>query len=143
MATENAQAIYPMPLGAGFDALGKLTDTVSYLRPIVETKANISAKYELGTSTFNFVANHTGSYKDSGGTASALPRDVGTQETYDLHYNLSLENVSEDLAESAVWVSIYNATDEDPPFARLDLNYDPYTHNPFGRIIKVGVRHKF
>ncbi len=130
-------------LGAGFDALGKLNDSVSYLRPIVETKASISAKYEQGTSTFNFLANHTGSYKDSSGTASALPREVGTHSTYDLHYNLSLENFSDDLAESALWVSIYNATDEDPPFARLDLNYDPYTHNPFGRIIKVGVRHKF
>jgi iron complex outermembrane receptor protein len=34
-------------------------------------------------------------------------------------------------------------TDEEPPFARLDLNYDPFTHNPLGRTFKLGVVHKF
>ncbi|MGK0395997.1 MAG: hypothetical protein ACJAYE_002017, partial [Candidatus Azotimanducaceae bacterium] len=29
--------------------------------------------------------------------------------------------------------------DEDPPKASTDLNYDGYTHNPFGRMIKLGV----
>ena len=88
--------------------------------------------------------NLTGSYQDSlTRAAGSSIRDVEEQTTLDLHYNLSLSALNQDLAESALWVSIYNATDEDPPFARLDLNYDPYTHNPFGRIIKVGVRHRF
>ena len=36
-------------------------------------------------------------------------------------------------------LSIVNIADEDPPEARGDLAYDPFTHNPFGRLIKVGV----
>ena len=131
-------------LNNSFDALGKLNDRVSYLRPVVEEKWQISAGYVLQEHTFNTVLNLTGSYQDSlTRAAGSSIRDVEEQTTLDLHYNLSLSALNQDLAESALWVSIYNATDEDPPFARLDLNYDPYTHNPFGRIIKVGVRHRF
>lgn len=63
--------------------------------------------------------------------------------TYDLHYNFSLANLTGEESDSALLVSVNNLTDEDPPRARLDLNYDPYTHNPFGRMIKVGLRHQF
>jgi len=54
-----------------------------------------------------------------------------------------LANLTGEESESTLLVSVYNLTDEDPPRARLDLNYDPYTHNPFGRMIKVGLRHQF
>jgi outer membrane receptor protein involved in Fe transport len=40
----------------------------------------------------------------------------------------------DDLVLSA---SVVNVTDEDPPAARGDLNYDPFTHNAFGRMIKL------
>jgi iron complex outermembrane recepter protein len=33
--------------------------------------------------------------------------------------------------------------DEDPPFARYDLSYDPYTANPLGRYFKIGVTKRF
>jgi hypothetical protein len=36
-------------------------------------------------------------------------------------------------------LSIVNIADEDPPEARGDLAYDPFTHNAFGRLIKLGV----
>ena len=63
--------------------------------------------------------------------------------TCDLHYNFSLANLTGEESVSALLVSVYSLTDEDPPRARLDLNYDPYTHNPFGRMIKVGLHHQF
>ena len=127
-------------LNAAFNALDKLNDNVGYLRSIVSEKWKLGAVYESGYHTTNFVANFTGSYEDNPG---ATKRDVEDHQTYDLHYNLSLAALNADLEDSAFWVSVYNLNDEDPPFARLDLNYDPYTHNPFGQMIKVGVRHKF
>ena len=127
---------------AQLDALGKINDTVDYLRPIVENKAKLGIRYTRGAHLVNFIANQTGSYKDAK-TPLGPDRDVEEHMTFDLHYNLALENMGGEDSESAIWVSIYNLTDEDPPFARLDLNYDPYTHNPFGQMIKVGVRHKF
>lgn len=36
-------------------------------------------------------------------------------------------------------ISVVNATDEDPPHTAQDLNYDPFTHNAFRRMIKVGL----
>jgi len=36
-------------------------------------------------------------------------------------------------------VSVFNVFDNLAPRAQTDLNYDPYTHSPFGRMIKVGL----
>jgi len=36
-----------------------------------------------------------------------------------------------------------NVFDTDPPFARLDLNYDPFTASALGRVLKIGVQKKF
>ena len=124
------------------DALNRLNDDVGYLRSVVEEKWKLGAKYSTGPHNVNFVSNFTGSYEDNI-TAAGPNRDVEDHMTHDLHYNMSLVAVNPDLEDSTIWVSIYNLTDEDPPFARLDLNYDPYTHNPFGQMIKIGVRHKF
>jgi len=40
-------------------------------------------------------------------------------------------------------ISAMNFTDEDPPLATVDLNYDGYTHNAFGRMYKVGLEYTF
>jgi iron complex outermembrane receptor protein len=40
-------------------------------------------------------------------------------------------------------LSVYNLTDKDPGFARLDYNYDPFTANPLGRNFKIGLRKQF
>ena len=58
--------------------------------------------------------------------------------TVDLTYNLSL---MED--QLNIDLSVFNLFDEDPPYAQTDLNYDPYTHNPFGRMIKLGFTYTF
>ena len=34
--------------------------------------------------------------------------------------------------------SVYNLTDELPPFTYWEMSYDPNTHSPLGRFIKVG-----
>ena len=136
----------------GIDALGRLNDTVSFLRPIVENKAKLGISYNRDVYTVNLIANYTDSYQDADSIVGIpltaifgndIRKEVDDHITYDIHYNMSLENMNDMLAQSAVWVSVYNLTDEDPPSTRTDLNYDPYTHNPFGRMVKVGVRHKF
>jgi iron complex outermembrane receptor protein len=47
------------------------------------------------------------------------------------------------MGDTTVSASVINLTDKDPPFARLDLNYDPFIANPLGRYFKVGVGTKF
>jgi iron complex outermembrane receptor protein len=48
-----------------------------------------------------------------------------------------------DIANTTLTVGVNNITDEDPSFARLDLNYDPFTGDPIGRTFRVGLRQKF
>lgn len=139
----NSYDVGASQLNDKLDALDKLNDNVGYLRSVVSEKWKLGAIYNTNQHSVNFVTNFTGSYEDNAPITGADPRDIDDHMTYDLHYSLSLAALNDDLEDSAFWVSIYNLTDEDPPFARLDLNYDPYTHNPFGQIIKVGVRHKF
>ena len=79
----------------------------------------------------NYALRYVSSYDD---VRPALPTMavIDSQMTHDLHYiNNMIENVTLSL-------SIVNFTDEDPPLASTDLSYDGYTHNPFGRMIKVG-----
>ena len=43
-----------------------------------------------------------------------------------------------------VSLSVVNVTDEDPPLnVDHELLYDPFTHNPLGRIAKLGVSYRF
>jgi iron complex outermembrane receptor protein len=57
--------------------------------------------------------------------------------THEIHYRLLLPH------DTTFSASIVNVFDEDPPYARLDYSYDPFTANPIGRVIKVGVLKKF
>jgi len=45
--------------------------------------------------------------------------------------------------DTTMTLSVDNIFDRDPSFARLDLNYDPFTGNPYGRTFKVSARKKF
>ena len=44
---------------------------------------------------------------------------------------------------TTIALSALNIFDRDPPFARLDQNYDPFTGNPLGFTAKLGVTQKF
>jgi len=57
--------------------------------------------------------------------------------THNLDYRLLLPS------NTTLTVGVENIFDQDPAFARLDLNYDPFTGDPLGRTIKVGLKKKF
>jgi len=57
--------------------------------------------------------------------------------TLDLTYRVFLPY------DTTVTASAINVFDADPPFARLDLNYDPFTASSLGRVLKVSVNKKF
>ena len=39
-------------------------------------------------------------------------------------------------------LSVINLTDEEPPLVPHELAYDANTHNPVGRIVKVGIDYR-
>lgn len=46
-------------------------------------------------------------------------------------------------AETTVSFSVDNILDTKPPFARLELNYDPFTGDAIGRTFKIGITKRF
>ena len=62
---------------------------------------------------------------------------VGAFITADLHYRFNWEAQGLELN-----ADIVNLFDQDPPFARLDYSYDPFTANPLGRTFKIGISAK-
>ena len=89
--------------------------TVRYVDGMIDTR--------VGTSTFT--------------AASPLGQKIGAFVTHDLSYRAFLP------WDVTLTASVINVLDQEPPFARLDLSYDPFTANPFGRYFKLGVTKKF
>lgn len=110
----------------------------NFSRSLPQWKANVTANYAVGDHNFRGVVRHTDSYEDERGDITGDgSSEIDAQTTLDLFYNWQSP------WELDLGLSVVNAFDEDPPFAQFDLNYDPYTHNPFGRTFKISVTKRF
>jgi outer membrane receptor protein involved in Fe transport len=63
--------------------------------------------------------------------------EVGSFLTHDLVYRVALPS------QTTLTAAVINFTDRDPPFARLELNYDPFVANPIGRSVKLALNKRF
>ena len=117
-------------LGGAYDALGRLNYTTSLARTLVEWKVRGFVNYAQGALNLRYGLNYVDDYVDG-------EVEIDSQVTHDLHLNYSLMRDQLD-----VWASVINLTDEDPPFVPREMNYDTLTHNPFGRIVKVGLTYR-
>lgn len=118
-------------LGGAYDALGSMNYGTSLARSLVEWKGRATLNYAMGALNTRYNANYIDEYERD--TAEVT---VESQITHDVHLNYRLDDHGIDL-----WMSILNLTDEDPPFTGIEMNYDAFTHNPFGRIIKIGFKY--
>ena len=118
-------------LGGAYDALGSMNYGTSLARSLVEWKGRGTLNYAMGALNARYNVNYIDEYERD--TADVT---VESQITHDLHLNYRLDDHGIDL-----WMSILNMTDEDPPFTGIEMNYDTFTHNPFGRIIKIGFKY--
>jgi iron complex outermembrane receptor protein len=118
-------------VSAAYDAAGFLNGGRG-ARPLPDLKGRVFGEYNIDVHNFLVYVNHITSYEDERYAGTK----VDSQTTYDLHYQYSFMDDAARLTVSAM-----NVTDEEPPLARLDLSYDGYTHNAFGRMIKVGIEY--
>jgi outer membrane receptor protein involved in Fe transport len=132
-----------LPIGGG-DYVGQF-NRGNFNRSMPQWKANLFANYAIGDHNFRAVMRHVDSYDDergqiqlSGAFDPTQSASIDSQTTFDLYY--TWESTPWDLD---IGLSVVNVTDEDPPFAQFELNYDPYTHNPFGRTFKLSVTKRF
>ena len=66
-----------------------------------------------------------------------LGKEIDKFVTYDVNYRVELP------WDMRLIASVENLTDEEPPFVRLELAYDPFTANALGRIYKLGLTMHF
>ena len=124
-------------LAPGGDFEGQLNVGTPF-QSIVELRANAFATVEKGPHKLNYTLRYVDGIDDARAATIASLQSIDSHITHDVTYNLELND-----GQTRLFASVQNFTDEDPPAAQLELNYDPFTHNPFGRIIKVGFTHDF
>ena len=123
--------------GDEYDALGRLNYRTPLARTLAEWKGRLMANYQTGPLNARWVVNAIDEYDylmqgfDTEGV-------VRSHVTHDLH-------MAYDFMDGKVRAiaSLINLEDEDPPFMSREMNYDAFTHNPFGRMVKLGVTASF
>lgn len=123
-----------------FDAAGYLNETNSN-RPIPKFKATMVNSFDFDQHNVSLSTYYVSDYKDERDALFATNSNgqvIDSQIQFDLSYNYRFNK-----DQTKVNFTVGNLTDEEPPFARLDLNYDPFTHSPFGRTFKLSVVHQF
>jgi hypothetical protein len=132
--------------GATIDAAGKW-NTRSTVLPIElqtlpEIRANAYVTATSGIHSARLYVRYRGDadIPDTFANAAQFPdlTKIDSFTTIDAHYSIAL---MDDAAE--LTLSVMNALDEDPPLAPSEPGYDAYTHNPQGRIYKVGLTYSF
>ena len=129
-----------------FDAVGKLNYQLGPTS-LPQWKSSTFLEYTLGSQNFRFTWNYIDSYIDqrtsilapnpvNGGIQTA-GKKIESNTTIDFDYRALLP------WDTTLVLSIDNLLDRDPSFARLDLNYDPFTGSALGRTVKFSLSKKF
>ncbi|MDH3640549.1 MAG: TonB-dependent receptor [Gammaproteobacteria bacterium] len=119
-------------LAEGGDFVG-LSNEGTPFTPRPELKGNLFLRWGNERHRVGYTARFVSGYDDEASDTPDDLRKIDDHWTHDVTY---VNNMVENLTLS---LSIFNFTDEDPPQVANDLNYDPYNHSPFGRMIKLGV----
>jgi len=132
-----------------YDAAGLLNyQTTSY--PLPQWKGQAWLQGAMGDHSLRLQVNYVDGYTDQRGAdvfgpnMSALAgasvtagKTIASFTTFDVTWRWQV------LERTAVSLALFNVFDKDPPFARLDQNFDPFTASPLGFTAKLGVSQGF
>jgi iron complex outermembrane receptor protein len=132
-----------------FDAVGFLNyQTTAY--PLPRWKGGAWAQAAVGDHLLRLQLDHIAGYEDQRGAAVfganagtlagavvSAGKRIGSYTTLDAVWRWSLPT------GTTVSVALDNIFDIDAPFARLDQNFDPFTHSVLGFTAKVGISQAF
>ena len=132
-----------------FDGVGQLNfQTSAY--PLPQIKGNVFLQADLGRHNVRLQYNYIDGYTDQRGAAIFGPnfgalagasatggKNIGAFDTLDFTYRINLPT------NTVITLSAQNILDKQPPFARLDFNYDPFTASPLGFNARFGITQRF
>ncbi len=132
-----------------FDAAGLLNyQTTAY--PLPQLKGQAWLQGAVGAHSLRLQVNYADSYTDQRGPevfgpnfAALAGASVTAGKVIESFTTVDVTWRWRVLSQTMVSVALYNVFDQDPPFARLDQNFDPFTASPLGFTAKVGVSQGF
>lgn len=143
----DATSVAGIVVSKAFNAVDKLNYQTQVV-PIPRWKGNAFVQVRTDRQNLRVGVNYIDDYVDQrtapfiaslATNSTVIPggKNIDAFVTFDAIYRLNI-------TDSATFtVAGDNLADEEPPFARLDLNYDPFTADPLGRTIKVGLNFRF
>jgi len=121
------------------DHVGQVNQPDAPVRPLPENKFRAYVDLEIPICTNELAIGLSWRFIDGyEDERTGSQRDVDEHTTLDLNASYSFNS-----NKTRFFLNITDLTDEEPPYASLDLSYDPYTHSPLGRTVKVGFSHRF
>ena len=119
-------------LAPGGDFVGKMNIGTPFTS-LPDLKGNAWTKYVHGPHRATLMARYVSAYDDDIASTTQL-KHIDSMTYLDFYYNVSLFDDTVLLSAGVV-----NLADEEPPATSTNLNYDPYTADPFGRMYKIGL----
>ena len=103
-----------------------------------QNRANIYADWMTSHHNFKAVVRYIDEYEDDKTADQRFNDVIDAWTSLDLYYTYTFSN-----ERTSLHANVTNVTDEEPPFADQDLNFDARIHSPFGRRYQVVFRHNF
>jgi iron complex outermembrane recepter protein len=128
------------PDGTEIDGVGSRNAGNSVGRALPEWKANFNFGWTRDRHSALVTVRYIDEYEDDvpqsalRGAFFGLHPTIDSMTTVDLQYNLQLPALAFQQEGSSLTLGIKNALNEEPPKVNVDGGYDPFAHNPMGRI---------
>ena len=117
-------------IAAAFECVG-FFNINNTCRSMPDLKGKAFVNYTTDAHNFFGALNYISAYTDRRSV-----REVSAHTTIDATYTYSWDDAFD------VSFSVYNLTNENPPFVANEMNYDPYAHSPLGRYFKAGFTYR-
>ena len=111
--------------------IGRLNYDTPLARTVLDWKGRAWLNMGTGNLNLRWTVHHTDAYRHD----SDSEPGIGAHNTHDLTLAWTAPN-----RRLTVDAAVFNVTDREPPRVYRQLNYDPLTHNPLGRMVDLGVR---
>lgn len=128
------------PDGLKIDGVGSRNAANTIGHSLPEYKANVGLYWNMDRHGALILARYIDEYEDDipqdplRGAFIGLHPTIDSMTTVDVQYTYNLPEMGFLLDGSQITLGIKNAANEEPPHMNTDGGFDPFTHNPIGRM---------
>lgn len=134
------------PFGVKIDGVGSRNSQNTIGHSLPEWKANWALFATWNRLSGNVIVRYITDYEDDApqdptrGAFIGLHPDIDDFTTVDLQFSYQLPSFAFQQEGSVATIGVKNVTNEDPPYVNVDGAFDPFVHNPLGRLYYLRYR---